>query len=400
VAAVAWITGALVVTAALHHGDPRDFIFIGMRFIGASHTSPSITIDPSYGGYGRGTGQDGYDGQFFYYMGLDPTGAVPYVDAPAYRYGRILYPMLARALSLGMPALLPWALILINLAAMGAGTLGVAMWLRRRDVSPWFALLYGLYPGMVVVLRYDLSEALAYALTAFGVLAFGSCAGRWRVLGGAALFGLAALARESTAVFPVVLALSLLWRGPDGSRTASLARNAPLAAAVLAVAVGPFLVWKAFLRLALHGFGPPLGQFFEPLPFLGIAHFAAQGLTGAQAQVLESVVVPGTIVAALIGYRFIRHSPFTMGWLFLANYVPFVVFLSRYSYVDLVAGSRVTLGVTLAALLCLPELLAWRPSRGWVGAAAALWVAPSAGLVLVPVVPLVAAALRHLIHLL
>ena len=39
------------------------------------------------------TGQAGYDGQFTYAIALDPANAAPHLDAPAYRYQRILHPL-------------------------------------------------------------------------------------------------------------------------------------------------------------------------------------------------------------------------------------------------------------------------------------------------------------------
>ena len=47
------------------------------------------------------TGKAGYDGQFNYAIAADPLHASPALDVPAYRYQRILYPLLVRALALG-----------------------------------------------------------------------------------------------------------------------------------------------------------------------------------------------------------------------------------------------------------------------------------------------------------
>src|SRR5580765_5904599 len=43
----------------------------------------------------------GYDGQFAYWLAIDPSpaAAANHFDTPAYRYQRILYPLLARALA-------------------------------------------------------------------------------------------------------------------------------------------------------------------------------------------------------------------------------------------------------------------------------------------------------------
>ena len=61
------------------HHDPRDFIEIGHRYIDRSHASAAIRVDPTYRHYLPG---DGYDGQFYYFIALDPVNAPSYTDAP------------------------------------------------------------------------------------------------------------------------------------------------------------------------------------------------------------------------------------------------------------------------------------------------------------------------------
>ena len=88
------------------NGDPMAFVLLGTRF---SEEDPA--------------GSEGYDGQFVYQIAANPAGAAPFIDVPAYRYQRVLYPLLARFLAFGQPAIVPWALIVINVVAIGAGTL-------------------------------------------------------------------------------------------------------------------------------------------------------------------------------------------------------------------------------------------------------------------------------------
>ena len=69
-------------------------------------------------------GSTGYDGQFYYRMALDPanlhkTAFGITMDAP-YRFMRIGYSALAWALSAGQHAAVPYALVAINVAALGA----------------------------------------------------------------------------------------------------------------------------------------------------------------------------------------------------------------------------------------------------------------------------------------
>jgi hypothetical protein len=176
----------------------------------------------------------GYDGQFNYYIALDPANARYYVDAPSYRYGRILYPLLGRILSLGQPALIPWAFIAINWLAITGGTLAVAARLRAADFTGWPAIVFGLAPGMYISLRRDLADALAYALVALAIYLFyrrpppypppqagegkreptrgredpGRGRGTRLLYSSAIVFGLAVLTRETTAVFAVAFAVA------------------------------------------------------------------------------------------------------------------------------------------------------------------------------------------------
>src|SRR5512135_2549533 len=86
-------------------GDPLAFVLLGTRF-----------------SQGNPQGSEGYDGQFAYQIALRPLEAAPYLDVPAYRYQRILNPLSARLLAFGRPELIPWALIAVNVAAIGLGT--------------------------------------------------------------------------------------------------------------------------------------------------------------------------------------------------------------------------------------------------------------------------------------
>ena len=111
-------------------------IFIGTHFINQSQASQVIRLDPSY----HHVSEIGYDGQFFYYLALDPINARWYMDVSTYRYTRILYPMLARVLALGRPDLIPVTLFLINWLAIAGGsfrsaTLGRSGGARARKLK-------------------------------------------------------------------------------------------------------------------------------------------------------------------------------------------------------------------------------------------------------------------------
>ena len=193
-----------------HSHDARDFINIGRDYILRGHGSPLIRVGPYAASLAN---PGGFDGQFAYYIALDPLHATTYLDEPTYRLSRILYPLLARALALGRPTDIPYAMLATNWLALVGGTLALAAWLRRRGVSAWFALIFGLYPGLFEGLRYDLTEPLCYALVALAIylIDFG---GPRRIVWAGLAFALAALARESALFFAIPYGIAQLFARP------------------------------------------------------------------------------------------------------------------------------------------------------------------------------------------
>src|SRR4051812_25046103 len=63
-----------------HYQDLRGFIWIGKNYIEKSQVSPDIRPDPDFT-YQLG----GYDGQFAYFLALDPVNAHYYMDRDSYR---------------------------------------------------------------------------------------------------------------------------------------------------------------------------------------------------------------------------------------------------------------------------------------------------------------------------
>jgi hypothetical protein len=340
--------------------EARDFIKIGIVYEGASHVSDVIKVDPDYvPPRNREAGQgNGYDGQFSYYMALDLTNAHHYMDYPAYRYSRLLYPVVARAAAFNNRTLLPYAMIVINWLALGGCTLAVAAWLRRRSYSPWLALIIGLYPGLLVGVQRDLTEPLAYALAAAGVYLF-DYGGRRRLLWAGLAFALAGLARQTTLVFPLCLAGALLLsRNRDEPIGGRLRTNLVPASGFGGLSILPYLAYTAFLYFWLDSL--PKGTFLESVPFEGLAASRDWELK-RQGVVIVSVVAPalilaGTAIAAfLAGVRRIELA------FLLTNVLLFVVLLHRLSYGDgYTSAGRITTGVVLAGVFCIP----WLGDRG------------------------------------
>ena len=209
---------------------------------------------------GDAAGTDGYDGQFVYYIArdLDPQVVRPYLDVPPYRYQRILLPLLARGLSFGNEALLPWMLAILGIVTQTAGTWAVSQLLKGWGINPWFALVYGLWAGLVLAVRLDLPEPLAYGLVAGSLLAHERQKGwlSWILL------GLSVFAKEVTALF--VLASFL---------ASFMSKRWLECFAVILIAVLPFALFQVWLWQAFGapgiGSGGAMATPFEWIPFMG-----------------------------------------------------------------------------------------------------------------------------------
>ena len=236
----------IALTLWRYDGDPLSFALVGTRY---SDSNPQ--------------GTEGYDGQFAYYIARDPLGGWRHCDVPAYRYQRILYPMLSWLLALGRPTLVPWTLILVNLAALAAGTWFTERLVTSHGVSGWYALAYGLYGGLMAGLRLDLTEPLAYGLVQGGLWAWAE----ERNGLGAGLLALAALAKETALIAVAGLLLYLLVKGrwQEGLRLGLST-------------VPPFLAWQGALWVWFGqpglASGGPMATPFEWLPFRGLLRVA------------------------------------------------------------------------------------------------------------------------------
>ncbi|MGA2819389.1 MAG: hypothetical protein ABSF61_01820 [Anaerolineales bacterium] len=253
--------------------DPRVFADLGSRYA-----------------LGQANGSEGYDGQFNYFIALDPRPqfVASRLDVPAYRYQRILYPLLARVVSGANPTILPWALLGINLVSVAVATLLTSELLRNRGASPWHSIPFGLWVGLLGSLRTDLSEPLAFALVALAVL----LDDRGLPAGSGLLFALAAFAKETTLVF--LLAWAIWGWVATGQSRAFLRRLLPAV---------PFAVFQVWLYLVFGSFGigsgGAQGTPFELVPFLGLLRAGQSG--SLVLAVLAAVYAPGILVPAVWG---------------------------------------------------------------------------------------------------
>ena len=239
------ISGAYIgVRLVLNDFDPLALAEIGSKY---------AAFDPE--------GEPGYDGQFSYYMARDPSPSEvePYLDVPAYRYQRILYPLLARALAFGRMEILAWSLLGINWIVHGLATLGVGWFLHQEGTRPGYALIYGLWVGLVAAVGLDLHEPLAYGLV---VCAWVMRAKRHEVLFALSLI-LALFAKETTLLFWAA-ALIPTWRDISARKSLVI-----LLAGGLLYALWQLWLWRVFGSPGL-GSGGDMATGFEWIPWMGL----------------------------------------------------------------------------------------------------------------------------------
>lgn len=364
---------ALVIGTLLFFGnhDLRDFAGIGKLFFINRTASSIIVLDPSFN-----YNPVGYDGQFAYFIALDPPLAHYYMDLDSYRYTRILYPLLARGLALGNPGFVPATLVLVNLAALTAGTWAVAKWCMRHSLSPWLALVYALGVGQVTAFSVDVSDVLAYALVAGAMLWLD----KWprRILGAGAIFGLAALARETTLLFPALIALTWLFAPTFGPK---LRPRLVSAFWFSVLAVGPAVIWQIFLKLWLGNFGVTENPGLEKLPYAGL--YGLRPFSDATLEVIQSVIVPATLALGIATWTLWRNPLMRSRvelWLLLSNGVIFAVLLPAVSLSSLFSAARIGLGIVLGSLYSLP----YTKGRVWFYICAGLWLTATILLLLNP----------------
>jgi hypothetical protein len=323
VAAVTLIYLGIIVAAA--DGDPLALATLGTRF-----------------SEGRPAGSEGYDGQFAYYIARDPLHGWLQCDIPAYRYQRILYPMLARLLALGQETWIAYTLPLVNVLALAAGTWLTEQLLLRYRMSRWYAVTYGLYAGQLMSARLDLNEPLSYTLVQAAILAGERGRWRWCVFA----FALAALAKETALVFVAGYLLFLLARR-QGKRLVGLALGAGL----------PFLGWQAVLWAWLGqpglGSGGAGATGWEILPFRGLWSVGAINLRALA--LLALVMVPLAVVPTLLSLWAAGRDLWRGRWhpitaMLLTNALV-MLFLPQSTYREFLGMLRLTTGLVVSTIL-------------------------------------------------
>jgi hypothetical protein len=310
-----------VIALALHHWDPLWFVWIGKRF---------ANLDPA--------GSLGYDGQFIYYLARYGIAALAHLDNPVYRLQRILLPSLLRALTLGSPALIPWALIAVNLAAVVLVAWLLANWLRGQRISPWYALVYPAYAGTLLAYSRDLTEPLTYCLAAGGAIFWLRGRRAWAAL----LLALAILCKEIALLFIA------------GAVCATLVRREWKQLVWPVLAVLPWAAWEFVLYRCFGVFAATSGPALNWLPLAGILPHLT--LDPGRLSALFLAALPALVLfgAALVMLWRDRWRTPALWWVLLNSV--FVLLMPYQVYEHIMHAGRNAMGLILSLILILPML--------------------------------------------
>jgi hypothetical protein len=289
-------------------------------------------------------GDAGYDGQYTYHIAVDPLSAPALLDAPAYRMQRILLPITAHLLSFGQAALVPWLLLLINAVALVGCTVLFEELLAAENKNRWFALVYGLFPGLLIGVRLSVNEPLAFGLAVAAIWLYR----QEKPISAAVMLALAGLSKEPALVFAggFMLWLAVEKRWWEAIRLGLIAWL-------------PYLAWQVILYLWLGepGFGSGgAGQTsFELIPFMGFFRILTDTGSLKVFLVFSLFMIPMVLFPGLWGLvssiqSIVRRSHHLYVYLLLANAA--VMLIVPYStYRETLAMLRFIPGLAISVML-------------------------------------------------
>ena len=254
-----------------------EFVVAGTRYADPARVPKGLPVQSVYG----------YDGQFYYRLGLDPFDLARTAFGIRFdsfsRVERMGYPFLAWLVSGGQHAWLPLALVVVNVAACGVVALAGGFLARSAGRHALWGLVFAGYWGYLWTLGRDLTELVAAAFVLLGVAAFVRGAPVWSGLA----FLCAVLSKETSVLLVATLALVTWWQrfwpareasgttGPGGTLQQLTPRRSD---AALIIPLAGFVAWQVVLlhatgRLPIYkSGGENLGIPFVGL-FSGFSHY-------------------------------------------------------------------------------------------------------------------------------
>ncbi|CAN5849688.1 hypothetical protein BH23ACT4_BH23ACT4_01210 [soil metagenome] len=248
----------------------------------------------------------GHDGKFFFIQANDPWVLEPelnaaFLDRPLYRSQRMLYPVLAGGGGLFTPEMIVWALIVVNILAMGVGSWAVAGLATTLGGSQWWGLSFVLNLGLISEMNIDGAGVLAAAAAFAAILAFYRNRTSW----GFSLLVVAVLAREAMLLVAAGVGI-WMWMHRRN-------KHALMSFAIPVTAVG---AWAIYLRTRI-GWETEGSEIQEiGIPFVGFVRSISEWLGDpfdflvAGAVLLILVVFARRAIASreLLGYAFVGFA--------------------------------------------------------------------------------------------
>jgi len=229
-----------------------------------------------------------YDGQYVYAMTYDPLlinrRFVPAIEFPKYRYQRMLYPLLAHALSFGRPRLYPLTLFLINIFAYGAGCFIVWQMVKLNGWTPVLILGYLCNTGLLFSVFGTLTEPLALTFSLWGIYLWQ----KNEKTKASIVFAASILARETFLIIPVTV---ILWDFCDSQLDVKKMLS------YISMALIPFLLWYVYVSFRL-----PREDTFQTLPWMphsiGVSRFSLPFIAMWQETLygIRQIATTGTVI--------------------------------------------------------------------------------------------------------
>lgn len=242
------ITGRVIVSG----GDLSVFISAGSDFTDKDFVAHNINVNEG----------QGYDGQFFYRLSLNPfnlskTAEGITLDYPGYRGQRLIYPLLVWLISFGgQPSAVPFVMILVNVIAFSLTFFFFEKIISKINANDTFRILPLFLFGIYLAVSKDLAEAVElcfFTLTVWTVINK-----KWMA---AIIFSsLTLLTRETSIILLIPFLLTTVFRQKkSGKRLIQFAIPFLL-----------FAVWKVYISSAAGNESTTDGSGNISYPFLGI----------------------------------------------------------------------------------------------------------------------------------
>ncbi|NEO68535.1 AZOBR_p60025 family cell surface glycopolymer formation protein [Moorena sp. SIO3H5] len=156
-------------------------------------------------------GEQGYDGQQFLTIALDPwlenSGTIEAITPPQYRYRRILYPLLGYLLGFGNTQLIPYAMVGINCLAIILIVFVSSLYFKRYSGRTWQSLLVLSIPGVWMVLSLSTADLISSLLLVTAIYFYRNEKPIYTAIAIAA----ACLTRETMLLMWLAILLTSIW---------------------------------------------------------------------------------------------------------------------------------------------------------------------------------------------